>query len=529
VVPSPVSLVDETLDAVPRRGRDLGWALCLGLALLAYVPLVSAWGTTDGDAAKIAWAIVRGIQTGQGIHIETLVYGPMKNMGYYAMFFWFYPSRLDLAHVMTVMNWLNVVSLSIVAVAWYFAVRRFLGGDAARIAGPVFVFVPIVWDLSGYGHPLGPSLALLFLGWLSVLRSLSKTKLAVTLWLGGIALLSTSAWVRGEALLAFPMVIVSALLAAPRERAYRSAILATVACAGAASLYFMVNRLTAGGIASRPGHSSFSAYILSYWYKAGDLAAVPRGFIYWAIGLGPLLALLAVVGLLVAVARRDWRVLTVALASILPAAFFFLPDPERPRHFMMTVPGVTVLATYPFWRLDGRHRALVTAALVLANYAAGAAAYPLIATRYNWYYAHHYGKPISLEVPLGGMIDRRMSANRLLAVISEQAQRIVQIKDVPVFAIGDRAAVRLAYQLAVENPLATWSTQTIDGIEVTRISRPGSRPLAFLIRGYSDVNRLLRTVARSADFRDFRFYEFPVDEVRERPLAFPRDLLRLER
>lgn len=508
-------------DSRRRAVRDYHWLLILLAAALAYFPLVSRWGSTDTDGAKIAWALVRGMQTGQHTEIETYVYGRAKNAGYYALFFALYPRSLSLEHIEYAMNWLNAVSGVATALLWYGIARRLGGRTAGLVCGLVFVFVPILWDLSGYGHPLGPCLTLLFAGWLVFLRAMDlRGALRFAAAIAAIGLLALSAWVRGEALLGFPALVGSALLTAKSGRMIRDGALATIAVLLAVAVNVALNSATQTRAPVQEGDGQSVVYAISYWLRTAEFVAIPKGFVYWAIGLGPLLAICAVGGAGWLLYLRRYRELLFALSALLPAAIFFLPDPERPRHFAMTVPGILVFALYPLWQLPV-HRGLVAASLFIAgNYLSSMVVYPLVASRYAWHYANHYGSPQSLEVPLGGMIERRMKANNLLHEIHRQARALTRVQSPPLLFVGDRTVIRIAYYLATDFPDAEWSVEYVGVVPFTRV-KTRENEFVFVLRDYHELRDALREASKKGMFGGFAYCEPQADEIARRPFELP--------
>ncbi len=338
--------------------------------------------------------------------------------------------------------------------------------------------------------------------------------------IAAIALLALAAWVRGEALLGFPAIVGSVLLTLKSGRLIRDGAWAAFVVCMALGTNIALNSATQTRAPAQEGDAQSIVYAISYWLRTAEFVAIPKGFIYWAIGLGPLLAICAVGGAGWLLYQRRYRELLFAMSAILPAALFFLPDPERPRHFALTVSGILVLALCPLWQLPAKRGMVAALLLVGGNYLSSMLVYPLVSSRYSWHYANHYGTPQSLEVPLGGMIERRMRANHLLGKIHRQARALTRVQSPPLLFVGDRTVIRIAYYLATDFPNAEWSVEYIGVVPFTRV-RTLENEFVFVLRDYHELRDALREANEKGMFTGFEYCEPPADEIADRPFQLP--------
>lgn len=517
-------------DHIVRTAEGRSWSnidLCLigFIAVVAYFPLVSSSGVTEPDSAKILWATAQALQTGEGFNIESPMYGRLKNPAYYQLFFWFYPSSLGLENLHLGMNWLNMVSIALAVVLFYWGFCHLLGRSVALMIGVLMIFCPVVWDLSGYGHPEGPAFALLAMAWACLIRAQTKAgPLAVVYAVVSVAFLVCAVLCRGEMLLAFPAFIATPLLVRGRQSSgVYSISKAALICLVAGIVYYLVISQIQDpreGVESR----SFLAYITSYLSGNKLVSNVPVGFAYWAVAIGPLIAMFSLAGFILIIRRRQWRLLLFVSAWILPIGLFFLPDPGHARYFLLTVPGILCLATYMFWHMTRWQKRLAVLAVVVGSYGVNVLVYPVIVDNYTWHYRRDFGRRTSLTIPFGGMVGHREATEALVSRIRRDARRLATIEDRPVFAIGNRSVIRLAYFLTLAHPDARWSIRSVADVQIIDF-KAGKKEVAFLRhRGNLKLSQTLPKLANSGKFDRFYFYEFPADEVAGDPVVLPARL-----
>jgi hypothetical protein len=339
--------------------------------------------------------------------------------------------------------------------------------------------------------------------------------LSLLLMVVATLLLGGSALIRGETLLAFPGLLATPVLG--RNRAgdvFRKLGAALLVCIGAFAIYSAVMSLVPGSTAAAGGESkSFTAYVITYMQRYEGFSGVLKGFAYWAVAVGPLVAMLGVAGTVFVIAKRRVRTLLFALAWIIPPAAFFLLDPQPARHFLVTAVGLAILATVPMWRWQPAHQLIGLAVLLVGNYASGIAAYRAIDAKYSWHYTYEGPRRTSLVVPLGGMIAHRHAADVLVAKLRADAEEIAALRGEPVFAVGTRTAIRLAHVLTLRYPEARWSVEQLGEYELIHVATPDNEFCLSIDRNGRSLSGLFEEVAAAGRFDGYRFYEFPVDQV----------------
>jgi len=349
-----------------------------------------------------------------------------------------------------------------------------------------------------------------------------------------IVFLAASVLFRGETLLAFPALAATPLLLGKDWRSMiRGVSRAGGLCVVAVVLYSLImSRIPVRMEAA--GQGSFESYVATfvttYLPQLFDLR-VCKGFGYWAVATGPFVGLLGMVGFIVMLRRRQWRVVVFVLAWIVPPVLVFLRPHTYPRYFILTLPGIACLATCPFWRKNALWRWFAVLAIVGVNYVGSMLMYHPVLKYHKSYYRNDLGRKTSLLIPLGGIVEHRMAADRLVARVRKDAELISSIDDRSVFAIGAgaRSIRRLAYFITIRYPEVKWSTLKVAGKDVF-YAKTRSNEFALLDRNDHDTPLIpfLREVARGGEFNRFFFHEFYSDEVADDPFELPAGLKRLE-
>ncbi len=188
------------------------------LAILAYQPFMYQDTLGEKDSFRMINGIIDSI-TNRDPFRSPLLYNCTISYGYYALLYLFAPIfKTNLALVIPFMNYINVISATLIIIPLFFLVRRYWGTTAAILSNILLIFVPSWWNVSLYGHPMTQAILFMFVG-LALIGSRSQlTSLKASRWkLIGLDILIIVAFslclmFRFDAILMFPLITACLLL-----------------------------------------------------------------------------------------------------------------------------------------------------------------------------------------------------------------------------------------------------------------------------------------------------------------------------
>ncbi|MEA2742941.1 MAG: hypothetical protein QOG25_1312 [Acetobacteraceae bacterium] len=382
------------------------------LFIAAYAVIVHAFqyrgAMAESDLYRVLVGLLDGAVSGQGMATD-LHYDRDFGFGYLAAFYVFAdPATLrDPTRLMNLINqagfWFMLAGL----LFFWCAVRFVHGSRAATVALIVFALGPMVPEIATSGHPIIPMLCFLFAGAALLLAPAAGWQ-AVLLAVAGGILLFVGMTVRGELFLALPWLV----LARIDTRSFRAFVVSGFlrSLAPALSLVaFVVVQHHIEASTSGAMTTTVSNYFLESYY----LAAIVPGLVYMAVGCGFVTVAVAVV----AFCYLAWNALLTRndpvtrggpellsqllgpLALVAVPLVFFLPNAPPPRHFIMSLAGLSILIGIALARLPpiGRLAAVGIALLIgVLNQVAAEVARPAL-MRVNE--AHSPYLPVPTEYP----------------------------------------------------------------------------------------------------------------------------------
>ncbi len=443
------------------------WASGLLLAAIFFAVgllFIYRGGVVEGDSVRVAFGIVRGITTGDGLESRDL-YGRTFSFGYYLLFFTLYPRLFaGFGPLPAVMNGLNLVTTSGALFFAFLWMRELWGRRIALAATAVLATTPVVFELGGYGHPEGPAFLLLnlafFLAWRGLKPGTNHPRLHLA---GALAAAFVATTMRADVLFAFPLFPLAAPLAAGPGRSRRAFAIGLAIAAAATLAFFLAQQAVIARIPPRLGQAPGVAFtgeiqltslFLEYWALAKETRSLAKGVAVWLTGFGPL-ALAAGLGAVVLLAfQRSQRLFALAALGVLvPNAVFWLPDPTPSRHLLMTF---LVLAPAAMILLAARVRPPrfpAAVALFLAlNLIAMDLLYPVVVRSYRYTFVSALPRRTNLWVPMGNPITNRIWAQRKVELELAEAREMAASGEERLFVLGGFVSLRLLYELYSGGP-----------------------------------------------------------------------------
>lgn len=410
------------------------------------------WPLTE-DAVMYALDIMRLDRIGSGAW--PAVFNGELSFGYYWLVlrlyrFWHSPEQLVL-----ILALVNVFSSAIVIGLLMYLAWRWFGHTVAFFAALLLALAPAFWQLSRYGHPTMPALAV-FLGALTALdRVISDRQLR---WLpaGLFVLLTIGAYLlRLDVLLLAPVYLA---LVAWRGHDARRQIVQVLALWGAAAVGYLAIRFLVLGYILTPGGGSFLLHVgrtLQYGTLPGNVA---KNLALWAMGLNPLLGLAAASALIGGLYRRQHRQVFFLAAWVLPVAVllpFYALDFSRIA--MLSAPAAALAAALLPVQFAWRRPALGLTILLVGSQLTTALGYPAAVYVYAPKTVYQ-GRPLA-AVPLGFVWQDTAFRQRYLDERVRTAQQVAAVEDRNVLVVG--ASNLMLYRFALATARNAWEEERI--------------------------------------------------------------------
>ncbi len=486
-----------------------GWLLLLLAALTAYLFTYDKLATTDSvlyaeGLKRIMAAAPQGWQAvGQTLAHQ---FNGTLAVGYYLGVWWLHGLIEHLTGLVGLLNGLSAVC-SVIAVGLFFwLVRRLIEDSAVAFwTGLAILLAPSLWHLSHYGHPGMVTIALFAASLIALDKLLADARTAAARWRWGLVfwvLAFAAVAVRLDTVLAFGAFY--GLLVFRRRLTIRNLVRLTLACLAMAGGLVLLRLAVFGTILP-----ATAAHKLAWQFAPVHLGggravvqAVIKNAVYWAVGLGVLLAGLAVVGVVGLVWQGRWRLVVFLLAWILPWTVF-LPFRAIDAHRLVapSMPALCLLAMIFVAGLFRRRKGTALAVVLILSQAAAVLSYQALVRHYP-FQTRFEGRYLA-SVPLGFPPIDYVYRQRYLDRIHDVARRVAEVKQGPVLIVDAKGSelfyrwhLRRRRRVVAETEygcgpvnLAGFATQTnvfwfLDVSAVTPGSRPVARALACLGRLY---------------------------------------------
>ena len=302
----------------------------------------------ESDLYRVLVGLMDGAVSGKGLASE-LHYDRDFGFGYIAAFYAFVdPATLrDPDRLTQLMNQVGFWSMLPALLFFWCAVRLIHGERAATIALIVFAFGPMIPELVTSGHQIIPMFGLLCAAATLLFLPFTGWK-AVAAAAGGGLLLLIGLSVRGELFLALPWLVLCRIDLRSVRQFIASGLLHSIAPALALAVFVVLQHSIISS-----AHAAVTSTIGTYFMESYGWATVLPGVLYMIVGCGFATVAAAILAGLYLVrqavfsprpsARPKWAALLSSSALIVVPLLFFLPNPAPPRHFHMTLAGMSIL------------------------------------------------------------------------------------------------------------------------------------------------------------------------------------------
>jgi hypothetical protein len=327
----------------------------LWLALIA-LAVWQAWGVlpiaaVEGDDAAVAWSAtaIAGGEPGS----RQAAYNWFDQAGVYTILI--AANRIAGFRCLT-----SYAAIAVLGTLLFVVLASLLIGRLLRLPPPVCAIALLLFPevQAGASYANGTSLAAgLAAGALLVLLGSSGMGTAAA---SGVVL-GLAGWIRPDAVLMAPLVVV---LAARGDRRWAVRV---AAVAGSAAVAFLALFTTSGGdlrqLLAHTGHFVVGARPVT----AGIWAVLGSQVVRSTLAFFPLpLVLLTALGVHVMLRRRDWRSLTLAGLGVAPTWLVLGKMLSTPKYLYYTIPALAFVALYALVHSPRRRRVALIAALLLA-------------------------------------------------------------------------------------------------------------------------------------------------------------------
>lgn len=358
----------------PSRERDRLELLALAIiALVGRAAFVYRGGMPDPDCVAMAAGMAIGMSGDVPVG-DAILYGRHVSPGLHVLVSCVFPHLFgDPHHLIGFLNWMTVLSASVIVFPVYSLLRRHLPHRTVLAAVAVWVFTPVAWEAGTYYHPLVPATLLLALA-LVCAHGINRSPRGVAALVATVLLAAAAVIVRVEVVVVWPALVVWALLSKERRGQMLLLVVVTLFSVG---VYLAASRLlSSGATMDSPGVGDYVATLVGMYSRSFNLRGLPRSLTWMVLAVGVATIGACVLGLARFLRgqtqeRGDARLLAFGLACALPSILFWLPQPTPiVRHYLLASMGlVIVLATTVLGRLTPRRLVAVATAVIVLNLA----------------------------------------------------------------------------------------------------------------------------------------------------------------
>jgi hypothetical protein len=260
-------------------------------------------------------------------------------------------------------------------------------------------------------------------------------------------------------------------------------------------------------------------------------AALAKGLVVSAVGVGPLIFALGWIGIAAAFRRGDWPFASGALILLLMNVALWGPHPTPSRHFHQTY--LVLVPAAVLWlssRVRLARRTLGAIALVALNLLSMVVAYPVIVSHYRFAFVKVLPRRTSTRVPMGDPFTNRFWVRRRVALEEAEARELAQAGVPRVLVLGSSVSLRLIFEITSQSPSYRLDYFRRYGAVLIAAETPKTQYLIYEYAGGRNVTpvELMQRIAAAGDLRDFAVAVVPVDRPVGSEVVVPAGYSRFE-
>jgi hypothetical protein len=344
-------------------------AVLIFIAIFTGCVIAMQYTTTLGewDLYSVAAGILDAATNGKGLN-SSLHYDRNFGFGYLAAIQAFVDDATlrDPDRLMVFINRLGVAFLVPGLLLFWAALTMIRGSTVATVAVVLFAFSPMTLEMATSGHQAQIAFTFLAAAAVCVFAPLSGWRMALA-HLAAFLLLTAGMTVRAEIFLAFPWLVLSRTSLHSWSECRRSFCLYAIAPAAALIAVLLLKYEFIVPIAD-----SATPSVQQYFVQFYEWDNLLPGLVYLAVGCGiATVAVAFLAGIRLLFGGNAWpgvgnrlEALLAPVALIVTPLVFFLPNPAPPRHFMLTLAGLTIVIGIAIDRARGLHRHTIVLSLL---------------------------------------------------------------------------------------------------------------------------------------------------------------------
>lgn len=431
-------------------------------AFLAHYPFIYINGAGEGDSYVLVNGIIHGINKGDFLYNQFLVFSHYS-FGYYWLIFKLQPLFATTpAAVFPLINNLGFICSLLTTVPLYLFIKDFSDEKTACYSVLIYHLAPTVFEISTYGHPVSAA-------WLLMATALYLTQRSIihnhhptgNYLLGAATILSGIAMTLRADVLFLLIPLLLGLIFYHNCWNKRWALRIGLMVSGGTLIFFLLQFSIYGVGWFFPSPFTFVTDINKF-HATGDLLLRPaRGLATLALSVGPLSCLLTLAGFFY-LYRNQRRLFIFLAAWVIPNLIFWLPFPTPSRHFLYAIPGMVIVVAC-FIKSIGKQYSLPTVLIFLTlNYFSPLLLYkPIVSSRPQVGLPEGH-KQVSFSVPLLPVIENHFYIQKEINDYWKQAQTIAKMKDKSVVLI-DNFVLLAINTLISGQPEYKWSGRVTVG------------------------------------------------------------------
>jgi hypothetical protein len=446
----------------------------IGLALIILIAAVTLpfrydLTLSEPDLVRMMAAMVYGHASsgyeGAGQH-----YGLTFSFGYYRLLYWLTPSDWLRSpdKVTQFINVFGIVSGLLSASTCVIFLSSLFDRSVSWLGTILFYLSPMMLPVVLSGHPLMVATACLFLaGWMFLVADSAPTVFRrVCVSAGATILLTIGLTMRAEIAIAFPFLVVVAMLPRSESRiAWKTGLSRLVLLAASFSIFLYLQQYYISG--PEGGGEVLFSFIETFM----SLSRITRGLgiLIISVGFATTLALIAAFLPTIRDRRVPRREILVILALALPSLALWLPNPQPARHLFFAALSLCLLLAILLvgWKQNLRILTILSLTLVLLNQWIAETLHPIVVSKYQWSYPVIVQRRGTQQMPIGAFPMDQLAHQSLAEYLRDEAIRVS--KGAPdhliVFSDGPHSYYLIAH-LVAQNPSLSWVQRRINGILV---------------------------------------------------------------
>jgi hypothetical protein len=316
------------------------WPFLLAVVVLWTAGLLRLFytvGSGEHDTFMIAAGVVRGARTGEVLNPSC--YGPGIQFLFFYLFrlatlFWT-PSTGEVLRIMNVVGALSGLATPLLLATVFGSLMH--NAARARLAVLLFMVSPLYFFTVSYGHPFSLALPVFLLSWV-ILRPLAgpdPDRLGWIRIIAAAAIQSIALMIRFEQVSLFAGLMIG-MLALVRHRLWRRWLIAGGIFLVAVFVFMLFGAIL---VTDRSANASYTHALLG----AINATLVKWGSAHLLSEVGLPFLIAGAWVLFRSAQKREFGILTLAIAGILPTVAVYIGNPSPPRHFYVAALGLASL------------------------------------------------------------------------------------------------------------------------------------------------------------------------------------------